>query len=230
MRAMILAAGRGERMRPLTDHTPKPLLEVGGKPLIVWHLERLARAGLRDIVINNAWLGEQLMSALGDGSRWGVRLQHSPEGTALETAGGIALALPRLGPAPFLVINGDLWCDWPLARAHTLGQRLLALDARCACVMIENPAHHPEGDFFLEGGRLNAVRGSGPRLTFSGIGIYHPTLFSAIEPGAAAPLAPLLRSAMASGQALGERHEGVWQDIGTVTRLQALQAQFPAVP
>jgi MurNAc alpha-1-phosphate uridylyltransferase len=228
MRAMILAAGRGERMRPLTDHTPKPLLTVGGKPLIVWHLERLARAGLRDVVVNNAWLGDQLMAALGTGERWGVRITHSPEGRALETAGGIAQALPHLGPTPFLVINGDLWCDWPLERAHTLGERLLALDALCACVMIENPPHHPAGDFLLEGGRLHADRETGVRLTFSGIGVYHPKLFGALPAGHAAPLAPLLRSAMQSGQALGERHDGVWQDIGTVARLQALQAQFPA--
>jgi MurNAc alpha-1-phosphate uridylyltransferase len=227
---MILAAGRGERMRPLTDHRPKPLLDVGGKPLIAWHIEGLARAGLRDIVINNAWLGEQIVQALGDGSRWGVRLTHSSEPRALETAGGIAQALPWLGPEPFLVINGDLWCDWDLARAHTLGERLLALDALCACVMIDNPAHHPQGDFHLEGGRLTAPAGLTPRLTFSGIGVYHPALFRAVPPGAAAALAPVLREAMALGRALGERHDGVWQDIGTVARLEALQAQLQRAP
>ena len=147
---MILAAGRGERMRPLTDHTPKPLLAVGGKPLIVWHLERLAQAGLRDIVINHAWLGQQLEDALGDGSRWGVRIQWSPEPEGgLETAGGIAQAMHLLGNEPFLVINGDIWCDWSPTYAHELATTLTTHDALAWLLMVDNPGHHPDGDFWL---------------------------------------------------------------------------------
>jgi len=223
MHAMILAAGRGERMRPLTDHTPKPLLTVGGKPLIVWHLERLARAGFRQVVVNHAWLGEQLVEQLGDGSAWGLRLIHSPEVRALETAGGIVQALAALGPAPFLVINGDIWCDWDVRRAFTLADRLQALHASCACVLVNNPDHHPEGDFGLRGGRLV---NEAPRLTFAGIGVYQPSLFAALQAGKPAPLAPLLRAAMAQGLALGEHHAGVWCDVGTVDRLTQLRSQW----
>lgn len=229
MRAMILAAGRGERMRPLTDHMPKPLLEVGGKPLIAWHLERLARAGFREVVVNHAWLGEQLVERLGDGSAWGIRLLHSHEDQALETAGGIAKALQHLGPSPFLVINGDVWCDWDVRRAQTLAERLLALNALCACVMVDNPQQHPQGDFDLQSGQLS-VAGSAPsyfrRLTFSGIGVYQPALFASVAPGTRAPLAPLLRQAMIQGQALGEHHAGAWSDVGTVERLIQLRAQW----
>jgi MurNAc alpha-1-phosphate uridylyltransferase len=225
VRAMILAAGRGERMRPLTDHTPKPLLSVGGKPLIVWHLERLAAAGFRQVVINHAWLGEQLVEQLGDGSAWGLRITHSHEDRALETAGGIVQALTALGPSPFLVINGDIWCDWDVHRAFTLGDRLVALQAQCACVMVANPEHHPEGDFGLRTGRLIS---DPQRLTFAGIGVYQPSLFANLKAGQPAPLAPVLRDAMARGLARGEKHAGTWCDVGTVDRLNQLHAQWGA--
>ncbi|MCK8516550.1 nucleotidyltransferase family protein [Methylonatrum kenyense] len=213
MRAMILAAGRGKRMRPLTDRVPKPLLPVAGKPLIVWHLERLARAGLHDVVINHAWLGEQIPAALGDGSRWGLRIRYSDEGAAgLETGGGIHRALPMLGGAPFLVLNGDIWTDIDFA-----GLQLSAGDL-AHLVLVENPGHNPVGDFPLDDGR---VAGSGPRYTFSGVGVYDPALFAACAPGAFA-LAPLLRAAAAEGRVGGELHRGRWCDVGTPERLQQL--------
>jgi len=221
MRAMILAAGRGERMRPLTDHTPKPLLPVAGKPLIVWHIERLVRAGLRDLVINHAWLGERIETALGDGGRWDARIRYSPEPVALETAGGIAQALPRLGVEPFLVVNGDVWCDWDPAQAAVLAARLDARQCRAWLLMVDNPAHHPGGDFVLQGEQLRDAA-EGLRLTFSGIGIYHPSLFADVPRGTSAPLAPLLRRAMSRGAILGQRHGGDWMDVGTPQRLQEL--------
>lgn len=213
---MILAAGRGERMRPLTDHTPKPLLPVAGKPLIVWHIERLARAGIRDLVINHAHLGQQIELALGDGSAWGVQIRYSPEGEgrALETGGGIFHALHLLDGRPFMVINADIWCD--IDPAHlTLGPGDLA-----HLVMVDNPPHHPRGDFHLVGGRLHAQ--GEPRLTFSGVGIYHPALFDTCTPGAF-PLAPLLRAAMHAGRVSGERHGGQWVDVGTPQRLAEIE-------
>jgi len=232
MRAMILAAGRGERMRPLTDSCPKPLLPVAGEPLIGWHLRRLAAAGLREVVINHAWLGDRLEAALGDGRRWGVSIRWSPEREALETAGGIARALPLLGDDPFLVINGDIWCDWDPGRARTLAQRLIALDWLACCVLVDNPAHHPQGDFLLEQGRLGE-RPAGtdpPALTFAGIGVYRPALFAGITPGARAPLAPLLRAAAAGRRAGAERHAGRWTDVGTPQRLAELDAQLTGPP
>jgi MurNAc alpha-1-phosphate uridylyltransferase len=213
MKAMILAAGRGERMRPLTDHTPKPLLEAGGKPLIVHHIERLAAAGFREIVINHAHLGDQIEAALGDGACWGVHIRYSPEGKALETGGGIFRALPLLGPAPFLVVNGDIWTDLDLSRLH-LRDGLLA-----HLVLVENPTHHPKGDFALAQ-RVVLSQGE-PRYTFSGIGIYRPDLFRDCQPGAF-PLAPLLRRAMDLGLVSGELYSGHWSDVGTPARLQAL--------
>ncbi len=226
MRAMILAAGRGERMRPLTDRTPKPLLPVGGKPLAVWHLERLAAAGLREIVINHAWLGEQIEAALGDGSRWNVRIRYSQETIALETAGGIARALPLLGDAPFLVINGDIWCDWDPGEAAALATRLDGRDALAWLLLVDNPPHHPEGDFALCG---EHVLTQGPdKLTFSGIGIYHPALFAHTAPDRPAPLAPLLRAAMDGRAVLGRRHAGIWTDVGTPQRLAEMDARLLA--
>ena len=213
MNAIILAAGRGERMRPLTDHTPKPLLLAGGKPLIVYHVERLAAAGLRNIVINHAHLGHRIEAALGDGSRWGATIRYSPEGRALETGGGIFKALPLLAPGPFVVVNGDIWTDLDFAQLH-LGDGLLA-----HLVLVDNPGHNPEGDFALDNGRLSAT--GSPRYTFSGIGVYHPDLFRDCSPGAF-PLAPLLRTAMHRGLVSGEHHAGRWLDIGTPERLQAL--------
>ena len=220
MRAMILAAGRGERMRPLTDRCPKPLLPAGGKPLIAWHLERLAAAGFAQVVINHAHLGAQLEAALGDGARWGVRIAWSPEASALETAGGIANALPLLGDAPFLVINGDVWTDFDPARASTLADRLLAEDLDAWCVLVENPPHHPEGDFGLDGARLSVD--ATPRRTFSGIGVYHPRLFAGVARGSRAALGPMLREAARAGRAGGEIHRGRWIDVGTPERLAEL--------
>jgi MurNAc alpha-1-phosphate uridylyltransferase len=223
MKAMILAAGRGERMRPLTDRTPKPLLPVGGKPLIGWHLERLAAAGFRDVVINHAHLGAQIEAALGDGARWGLAIRYSPEPEgALETAGGIAQALPLLGHAPFLVINGDIFCDWDVAQAKAA----LATGDRAHLVMVANPPQHPQGDFSLQDGKVGAE--GTPKFTFSGIGIYHPELFSPITRGQPARLAPLLRAAMNEGRVSGELHRGRWADVGTPERLAQLDAELDA--
>lgn len=223
MRAMILAAGRGERMRPLTDRLPKPMLPVGGKPLIVWHLERLAAAGIQDIVINHAWLGHEIERALGDGAAHGVRIRYSPEQTALETAGGIAQALPLLGDAPFLVINGDIWCDWDPAAARDVATRLP--EAGAWLLLVDNPVQHPGGDFLLTpDGRVHAQ--GEPRLTFAGVGVYHPSLFADVPRGAAAPLAPLLRLSMARDLARGARHTGRWTDVGTPQRLADLDAEL----
>ncbi|MFZ1539759.1 MAG: nucleotidyltransferase family protein [Chromatiaceae bacterium] len=213
MKAMILAAGRGERMRPLTDHMPKPLLQVGGKPLIVHHIERLAAAGFRELVINHGHLGDQLAAALGTGTHWGVHIQYSPEAPALETGGGIFRALPYLGPGPFLVINGDVWTDMDFARPRLASGKLAHL------VLVDNPAHHPQGDFVLAGDRVQAQ--GEPRLTFSGIGLYHPDLFRDCQP-VAFPLAPLLRTAMARSHVTGEHYPGIWLDIGTPERLREL--------
>jgi MurNAc alpha-1-phosphate uridylyltransferase len=221
MKAMILAAGRGERMRPLTDHTPKPLLQAGGKPLVVHHIERLAAAGFRELVINHAHLGERIEAALGDGARFGVRIRYSAEGKALETGGGIYRALPLLGPGPFLVVNGDVWTDIDFARLR-LAEGLLA-----HLVLVDNPPHHPRGDFVLADGLVLAE--GEPRYTFSGIGLYHPDLFRDSAPGAF-PLAPLLRSAMARGLVTGERHGGIWLDIGTPERLADLDRMLAARP
>jgi N-acetyl-alpha-D-muramate 1-phosphate uridylyltransferase len=214
MRVMILAAGRGERMRPLTDATPKPLLTAAGKPLIVHLIEALAAAGLGELVINHAHLGHRIEDALGDGAHWGVHIRYSPEEHALETGGGIFRALPLLGPDPFLVVNGDVWTDLDFARLR-LGEHRLA-----HLVLVDNPPHHPNGDFALQGTNVHA--GGGPRYTFAGIGVYHPALFRRCEPGAF-PLAPLLRAAMAEGRVSGEHFAGRWLDIGTPARLQALE-------
>ena len=211
MKAMLLAAGRGERMRPLTDDTPKPLLRVAGQTLIEHHIEALARAGIRELVVNHAHLGSQLLAALGDGSDYGVHIDYSAEPPgALETGGGIFNALPLLGEASFLVVNADIWTDFDFAALPRQPESLAHL------VLVDNPAHHPQGDFALENGR---VRDDGPvRLTYSGIGVYRPALFAG-SPSGSFPLAPLLRRAMAAGQVSGERYAGVWFDIGTPDRL-----------
>ena len=221
---MILAAGRGERMRPLTDSCPKPLLRVGGKALIEWHLVRLARTGFRQIVINHAHLGSMLEKALGDGSRWGLNITWSPEAAALETAGGIAQALPLLGSDPFLVVNGDIWCDFDFGRARTISAQMLAGDLDAWCVLVDNPPQHPRGDFGIDSGRLLAE--ASQRFTFSGIGVYRPTLFGQLVRGQPAPLAPLLREAITRGAAGAERHAGRWVDVGTPQRLTELDAQL----
>ncbi|MBB5014607.1 N-acetylmuramate alpha-1-phosphate uridylyltransferase MurU [Rehaibacterium terrae] len=231
MRALILAAGKGERMRPLTEATPKPLLSVGGKPLIVWHLEKLAALGVREVVINTAWLADAFPAVLGDGARWGLRLHYSHEGAEpLETGGGMLHALPLLGEAPFLAVNGDIWCDFDFARLPREPAGLAHL------VLVENPAHHPGGDFVLTGdGRLSDDGDT--RLTFAGIGIYRPRLFEGWRavvgdaPGAAQTpprfrLAPLLRAAMARGLITGEHHRGHWTDVGTPARLAELDTRL----
>ncbi len=222
MKAMILAAGRGERMRPLTDSVPKPLLKVGDKALIVWHLERLERAGFADIVINHAWLGSLLEATLRADAPKSLGVAYSPEGEALETAGGIANALPLITTRdePFLVVNGDIWCDFDVGRAATIAQQMMAANQLAHLVMVPNPAQHSQGDFALEGGRVFDDRN--PRFTFSGIGIYRPALFRTVMRGAKAKLAPLLRAAMQDGQVGGELHLGVWEDVGTPERLAAL--------
>jgi MurNAc alpha-1-phosphate uridylyltransferase len=225
MRAMILAAGRGERMRPLTDHTPKPLLQAGGKPLIVWHIERLVRAGITDLVINHAHLGLQIEQALGDGSRYGARIRYSDEGTALETAGGIAFALHMLGERPFAVVNGDVYCDYDFADLPQRAAELANSHDTAHLVLVDNPAHHPTGDFGLHGAR---VTDTAPRWTFSGIGLYKPALFAGVLRGSKAPLAPLLREQIAQGCVSGEHHRGTWIDVGTPQRLEELDRQLRA--
>ena len=230
MRAMILAAGRGERMRPLTDHTPKPLLPVGGKPLIVWHIERLVAAGITELVINHAHLGAQIEQALGDGKKFGATIQYSDEGTALETAGGIAYALHLLGDAPFAVVNGDIFCDYDFAQLSAHAAQMQRDQDLAHLVLVKNPPQHPNGDFALHESRiLPETQIPNPKsclLTFSGIGVYHPSLFSGITRGAKAPLAPLLREQIALGKVSGEHHQGVWVDVGTPQRLHELDAQL----
>lgn len=214
MHAMILAAGRGERMRPLTDKCPKPLLDVNGMPLIVHQLHRLAAAGYQDVIINLAYRGAMIRAALGSGRSLGLRLHYSQEGdAALETGGGIRHALPLLGNAPFLVINADIWCDHPL-KPRILGEDLAHL------VLVDNPSHHPQGDFHLHHDR---ILGTGePKLTFSGIGYYRPELFSDMPDGGAYPLAPILRNAINTGRISGEHYHGNWTDVGTPQRLAEL--------
>ncbi len=220
---MILAAGRGERMRPLTDTRPKALLAVGGKPLIEWHVEKLARAGCRDVVINHAHLGAQIESALGDGQRFGMAIRYSREAVALETAGGIANALSLLGPAPFAVVNADVFSDFDYRR---LAACLSGLDARKRCahlVLVPNPEHHPAGDFALDDG---SVALDGELFTFSGIAAYHPAMFGAIAPGTTARLGELLRHEIAARRVGGELFTGRWSDVGTPARLAALDREL----
>lgn len=214
MQAMILAAGRGERMRPLTDLMPKPLLEAGGKPLIVHLIEALVRGGIRDLAVNHAHLGQQIVDYLGDGARYGARVRYSDESDGvLETGGGILRALPLIESDPFLVVNGDIWTDFPFA--HLPRQ----LNGLAHLVLVDNPPHHPEGDFVLNGQSVAAA--GDPRHTFSGIGVYRRALFADCRPGRF-QLAPLLRAAMARGQVTGELYRGRWVDVGTPQRLEEL--------
>ncbi|WP_188422617.1 N-acetylmuramate alpha-1-phosphate uridylyltransferase MurU [Oxalicibacterium solurbis] len=231
MKAMIFAAGRGERMRPLTDSCPKPLLKVRGRPLIVWHILNLVRAGITDIVINHAHLGHMIEQALGDGSQFGARLSYSPEGTALETAGGIALARHLLGEEPFVALAADIYCphfDFEQVRnvledndvwgnPHPLDRRDVAW-----LYLVKNPAHNPKGDFALHS--FSIANEGEPRYTFSGIGVYRPSMFDAIAAGETAKLAPLLREYAARGQVGGELYRGDWTDVGTPERLEQLNA------
>lgn len=223
---MILAAGRGERMRPLTDRTPKPLLYVGGKPLIVWHLESLAAGGFKEIVINHAHLGEQIEKVLGNGKQWGLSIVYSPEQVALETAGGIANALPLLGASPFLVINADIYTDIDYAKLRDshLKNGISGKHAMAHLVMIDNPPQHPTGDFALDNGLVKLT--GAPMLTFSGVAIYDSQLFDEIETGAPAKLAPLLKRKIEKGEVSGEHHRGIWHDIGTPQRLEELNQQL----
>ena len=224
---MILAAGRGERMRPLTDTTPKPLLAAGGKPLIVWHLERLAAAGFKDIVINHAHLGEQIEATLGNGSAWGLAIAYSPEPPgALETAGGISHALPRLGETPFLVVNGDIWCDWDVTRAPALAATLgLEQGALAHLVFVPNPAQHAGGDFTLTGNAVTLATG-GSTYTYAGIGVFHPAYFAGVCPDTPLKLRPLLDATIPRNLVRGELHTGRWTDVGTPERLAELDRQL----
>lgn len=219
MRAMILAAGRGERLRPLTDTLPKPLVEIGGKPLIEHHLESLAGAGFREVVINQGHLGDLLPAALGDGSRWGIHIHWSDEQpAALETGGGIFKALPLLGSSPFLVVNGDVWTDYPCARLRAVKCDWAHL------VLVPNPPQHPAGDFALHGARVreDGAERQAERHTFSGIAVYHPRLFAGCSPGKFS-VVPLLRATMREHLVTGELYRGQWDDVGTPERLELLQ-------
>ena len=254
---MILAAGRGERMRPLTDHLPKPLIPVAGKPLIQWHLEKLARAGFSEVVINHAWLGSMIEQALGSGRQFGLRIRYSAEPQALETAGGIATALPLLGEDPFLVLNGDVWCDWDPAQAKDLASALKVRQCLAWLLMVPNPVQHPAGDFlldshgFLHDEVANATQPLVPaqlandadavrpaqktnsantvQHTFAGIGIYQPKLFERTPAHRPAKLAPLLREAMKSHQVCGALHKTEWIDVGTLERLASLEGKMKTI-
>jgi MurNAc alpha-1-phosphate uridylyltransferase len=215
---MILAAGRGERMRPLTDQTPKPLLEVAGKPLIEYHIRALVKAGVKELVINTAWLGDQIQTTLGDGSQYQAHIRYSNEGEqALETAGGIIKALPLLGDEPFIVVNGDIWCDYDFTALPDRPVKLAHL------VMVDNPPHHPRGDFVLQDNGYLALTDH-HKLTYSGIGLYHPDFFKGLQSGVQ-PLAPLLRNAMQQQNVTAEYYAGQWLDIGTPQRLAELNQQ-----
>jgi len=228
---MILAAGKGKRMQPLTDTCPKPLLQVGGKMLIEYHLEKLAQAGFTNVVINHAYLGSMIEAALQDGKRYGLHIHYSPETLVLETAGGIANALPLLTTPdknqPFAAINADIFCDMDFSILQPVLQSMQSHPTHTVAhlILVDNPPHHPEGDFFLHddtGKLVESARPDCQKLTFSGIGVYHPALFENVLPGRAEKLAPLLRQAIAAGKASGSYFPGLWLDIGTPERLHQL--------
>ncbi|WP_448678892.1 N-acetylmuramate alpha-1-phosphate uridylyltransferase MurU [Pseudomonas nicosulfuronedens] len=221
MKAMILAAGKGERLRPLTLHTPKPLVRAGGVPLIEYQLRALRRAGFHQLVINHAWLGQQIEDHLGDGSAFGVSIHYSPEGEPLETGGGIFKALPLLDGDAFVIANGDIWTDFDYASL----QSALGDDDLVHLVLVDNPGHHARGDFCLMDGRVSDYREGQPSLTYSGIAILRPELFEGCEPGAF-KLAPLLRQAMEAGRVSGVHHRGRWIDVGTHERLAEVERQL----
>jgi MurNAc alpha-1-phosphate uridylyltransferase len=218
MKAMILAAGRGERLRPLTDTTPKPLIKVAGKSLIEYHLQNLSAAGFREVVINTAWLANKIHQQLGDGSNYGVSIQYSDEDTALETAGGIINALPLLGKEPFLVINGDIWCDFDFSNLIELNSR-----SQAHLVLVNNPEHNPAGDFALQDSQV--INKGKPMYTFSGVGIYTAAFFAEQKIGPL-PLAPIIRSKCEAGLVSGQHYHGQWTDVGSIERLQALETEL----
>jgi MurNAc alpha-1-phosphate uridylyltransferase len=227
----LLAAGRGERMRPLTDNLPKPLLTIQNKSLLAWHLEALANAGIKKVVINHAWLGHKIEESLGTGNQFGLQIQYSPEETALETAGGIVKALPLIQADDyFLVINGDVFCpNLPIDQILEEVSRIKnqASPVLAHLLMVPNPAQHPNGDFYLQGNRVSTKEGSdSEKLTFSGIGIYHKDLFQNLDIGSPAKLAPLLREAMEQNKVSGEKYLGPWHDVGTPQRLHELNAAY----
>ncbi len=218
MKAMILAAGRGERLRPLTDELPKPLIKVAGKSLIEYHIENLAKAGINKIIINTAWLAEKIHQQLGNGSSYGISIIYSDEGSALETAGGIINALPLLGDEPFLVVNGDIWCDFDFSTLPTLNA-----NTQAHLVLVNNPAHNPQGDFALQN---TLIKNTGETMyTYSGIGIFSTTFFSAQKKGIA-PLAPVIREKCEQNLVSGQYHSGRWTDVGTLERLQQLETEL----
>ena len=223
MKAMILAAGLGNRMRPLTLYKPKPLLEVGGKPLIVWHIEKLKSIGITEIVINSAWLADMLIGALGDGSQFGVKILWTREEEGLETAGGIINALPLLGAEPFILVNGDVWTTFDFADLFKIDLQ----DDLAHLVFVENPTQHPKGDFTLQEGRAYTFdqNVAGESLTFSGVSVIHPKMFDGLEQGKR-PLAPLLKDAMLNGKVSAEKMQAVWVDVGTPERLADLDLQI----
>lgn len=211
-------------MRPLTDHTPKPLLQVGGKPLIFWHLDKLAAAGFGSVIINHAHLGRQIESTVGDGARWGLRITYSPEGEALETAGGIRNALDLISRSAFAVVNADVYSDYDYARLRTVVTDFETTDVMAHLVLVDNPPHHPRGDFCLQQG---CVLETGAQLfTFSGMGVYRNALFAHLAPGSRQPLAPLLRAQMSARRVTGEHYPGLWTDVGTPERLGELDAKL----
>lgn len=218
MKAMILAAGRGERLRPLTDETPKPLIKVAGKSLIEYHLENLARAGFKEIIINTAWLAEKIHQQLGDGSDYGVAIHYSDEGKALETAGGIIHALPLLGDESFLVINGDIWCDFDFSTLENLKP-----SAQAHLILVDNPEHNSSGDFSLQHGLIENI--GEPMSTYSGIGIYTANFFEGQNTGSL-PLAPILRKKCEASLITGELYNGMWTDVGTTQRLEKLEKRL----
>lgn len=218
MKAMILAAGRGERLRPLTDEIPKPLIKVAGKSLIEYHLHNLSNAGFKEIIINTAWLAKKIHQQLGDGSNYGVSIQYSDEGNALETAGGIINALPLLGDSPFLVVNGDIWCDFDFTTLPELND-----STQAHLVLVNNPAHNQDGDFALQD---DLIKNTGESMhTYSGIGIYSPDFFLNQSSGSV-PLAPIIRNKCNDGLVSGQFYDGSWTDVGTLERLQELENQL----
>ena len=228
---LLLAAGRGERMRPLTDELPKPLLKIGNQSLLERHLISLSQASIKKVVINHAWLGEKIENALGDGSQFNLQIDYSREGTALETAGGIHKALDLLKPTDYvLVINGDVFCpNFPIASLLEQIPKLRANPAKplAYLVMVPNPTQHPNGDFYLLEGSVQDISSpKAEKLTFSGIGIYHQGLFAHLKSGASAKLAPLLKEAIYKKQVLGEKYLGPWHDVGTPQRLQELNVTY----